>query len=392
MLAPTHTTQKPIRACFARMLAQWTLGMGISTGTVMVAEPAYSQTCDRCAGLNAPSCGCELARSSKPGPKPCSYSCVPKPSLGEMLLSRLDKMGDRIEAKSKQHRDGPCDNASMSCSDRGPTCGCESLQNPSCGCESNQRPSFSKPFQYASPRVSSAPPLPGDPNRFAVGSIGDKRLNNSSIHPTHPTTIPARKKMDPDTSGIPQDLSAIAPDPVPTLQQIPFEPRTPTHNRIPAVETIPDPQAIPNSLKAIPTDPPPIWIPNTQRKPPAESNQKLPDVLVDPFKDDARIRGTRQKMEGVLLTSDRQQSTNALRLAPPDQAEKETPVRLTPNQRNSNGLQFEATDSATSEDSRVVPSSFADLAPVKVAHRKDPSKSIPNDMPQVSKIRVPQKR
>ncbi len=389
MLAPSKTTQKPFRASFARVLAHLTIGFGISTGAAMLAGPALSQTCDRCAGLNAPSCGCELARTSRPGPKPCSCTCVPKPSLGEMLLSRLDQMGDRIEAKTKKQCDGRCDQAPMRFTDRGPTCGCESPQNPSCGCESNQMPSIHAPFQYSSPQASSGPALPGDPNRFAVGSIGDKRLSNSSAHPS---TIPAKKKMDPNSFGMPQDLTDNAPDPVSTVQRIPFEPRTPTHNRIPAVEAGIAPQSVPNSLKSVPSDQPPIWAPKTPMKPPAESGLKLPDVLVDPFKDDARIRGTRQKMEGVLLTSDRQQSTNTLRLAPPDQTEEGTPAKLTPTQRNSNGLQFEATDSASSEDSRVVPSSFVEPASVKVALRKVPSENIPNDMPQVPKIRVPQKR
>ena len=106
-------------------------------------------------------------------------------------------------------------------------------------------------------------------------------------------------------------------------------------------------------------------------------------------------------MEGILLTSDRQHSTNSLRLAPPDQAEGvigrlpsdvETPTRLTPNQRNSERLQFEATDSATSEGSQVVPSSYTVALPVKVALRKEPSKLHPNDVPQVPKIKVPQKQ
>ena len=391
MLAPTKTTQKPIGASFARVLAHLTIGFGISTGAATFAGPAFSQTCDRCTGLNAASCGCELQRSCK-GPKPCNCNCVPKPSLGEMLLSRLDKMGDRIEAKTKKQCDGRCDQAPMSYTDRGPTCGCESPQNPSCDCESSQMPNIYAPFHYAPLQANSVPALPSDRNRFAVGSIGDKRLNNST---THPTTIPAKKKMAPNAFGMPQDLTTIAPDPVPTVQRIPFEPRTPTHNRIPVVETgiePQEPQSLPNSLKGIPSDQPPFWAPNTPSKPPAESGSKLPDVLVDPFKDDARIRGTRQNMEGVLLTSDRQQSTNTLRLAPPDQAQGETPARLTPTQRNSNGLEFEATDSVSTEDSRVVPSSFAELVPVKVALRKEPSKSIPNDMPSVSKIRVPQKR
>lgn len=399
MLAPTNTNRKPKRASFARVLAHLTIGLGISTGAGLFAVPGYSQSCDRCAGLSSPSCGCELARSSRPGPKPCSCNCVTKPSLGEMLLSRLDKMGDRIEAKSKQHREGQCDHAAMSCSDRSPTCGCESPQDPSCGCESNQMLSNSMPFQNATPRANSAPPLPGDPSRFAVGSIGDKRQNSPSAPQT---SIPTKRKTDPNSFGnLSEDTIPVSTDPLPIVKRTPFEQRNATHNRIPAVETIPEPQAIPNSLKAIPSDPPPIWLPNPQRKSPAESNQKLPDVLVDPFKDDARIRGTRQKMEGVLLTSDRQHSTNAVRLAPPNPSEEDvgglpadngTPARLTPNQRNSESLQFEAADSSSSEGSQVVPSSYIVAVPVKVALRKEPSKAYPNDMPQVSKIKVPQKR
>ncbi len=398
MLATNHMTQKPFRASFARMLAHLTIGFGISTGTAMFAGPAHSQTCDRCAGLNSPSCGCELERSGRPGPKSCSYHCVPKPSLGEMLLGRLDKIGDRIEANSKCN--GDCQyQAPKSPSGIGPACGCESPQKPSCGCESPQISRIAVPLRNSPQRVSAVPPLHGDPSRFAVGSIGDKRSNNSA---SSQSTIPAIKKSEVMASrNSPQDLTDLAPDPMPTLPQTPFEPRNPTHNRIPAEETVHEIQSVPNSLKTISTDTPPVWVPSTPTKPPAELDPTLPDVLVDPFKDDARIRGTRQKMEGVLLTSDRQHSSNALRLAAPVQADGEpdglppsleTPARLTPKQRNQESLQFEATDSASNESSRVVPSSYKESTPVKVALRKVPSKGTSNETPQVSKIRVPQKR
>jgi len=209
-------------------------------------------------------------------------------------------------------------------------------------------------------------PLHVDPNRSANGSIGDKQLyapptlnnNNSAVKPPH------------------------APPPEPTLERIPFEQRKLT----------PD-----NKTQS---DPPPAWAPKPKVPQKSQPESMLPDVLVDPFKDDASFRGTRQKMEGVLLTSDRRAQPNGLRLAPPDQGKDaqeipiqiERPIRLTPKQRNSPNSQIDAADSAPTESSQVVSSGYVEMAPVKVVVRKETFNDELSGMPHVPRIRVPSKR
>ena len=273
MPAPSNLFKKPTRASYARMLAHITIGLGISTGAALVADPAHGQSCDRCAGLKSPTCGCEF--ENRPGPKHANCKCVPKPSLGEQLLSHFDKVGDRIEAKAKNRCNGLCDQATRSRYDLCPTCGCES---------------------------------------------------------------------------------------------------------------------------------PPAWAPDS--KPPQKTNlitpaeSKLPDVLVDPFKDDASFRGTRQKMERILLTSDRQILTKDPRNATSDRrAEKESipfmsekPSRLSPIKLSGPNLQFEATESASSNGSQVVPSNFFEESMGKVILRKETPKRYSDEMPLVPRMRVPTKR
>ena len=319
MPAPSNLSKKPTRASYARMLAHITIGLGISTGAALVADPAHGQSCDRCAGLKSPTCGCEF--ENRHGPKQANGKCVPKPSLGEQLLSHFDKVGDRIEAKAKNRCNGLCDQATRSRYDLCPTCGCESPQGPSCGCE------------FSSVQPSRASPVP-DPTMQSISS--------------------EQRKSKPKLT----DLS----------------------------------------------DPPPAWTPDS--KPPQETNlitppeSELPDVLVDPFKDDASFRGTRQKMERILLTSDRQISTKDHRFAPSDRrAEKESipfmskkPSRLSPIKLSETNLQFEATESASSNGSEVVPSNFFEESTGKVILRKEMPKRYSDEIPLVPRIRVPTKR
>lgn len=366
MPAPANLSMKPTRASFARMLAHITMGLAISTGAAFVAGPAHSQSCDRCAGLKPPTCGCEY--ENRIGPKQWYCKCVPKPSLGEQLLSHFDKVGDRIEAKAKKHGNGHCDHAARSRYNLCPTCGCESPQDPSCGCEFNsvQSSRAVAPFQYSPSQNTMARPFPSDPNRFAIGSIGDKHID-TPVHSDQFVKTP------------------VAPAPDPTMQRIPFEQRT---NK-PELTDL--------------SDPPPAWAPDS--KPPQETNpitpeeSTLPDVLVDPFKDDASFRGTRQKMEGILLTSNRPLSAKDLRFAPSNRVaeEESTPIkpkkpsRLSPSKRSGPNLQFEATESASSDGSQVVPSNFFEESKGRVIVRKEMPKRYSDEMPLVPRMRVPTK-
>ena len=301
MLSPANLSMKPTRAAYARMLAQIIIGLGISTGDAFVARPAHGQSCDRCAGLKSPKCGCEAEK--KLGPEQWFCKCVPRLSLGEQLLCHFDKVGDRLEAKAKASNSGQCDQAAKSRYNSGQSCGCNSTQGPSCGCEFNsiQPSNASSPFRFSPLQTGTDRSFPGEPNRFATGSICDKHI----IAPGH--TDPLSKPPN-------------APATDPTVHNVPVE-------RVPVEQ----PKVTPELTDL--SDPPPAWAPDS--KPPQKTNpinpseSKLPDVLVDPFKDDASFKGTRQRMEGILLTSDRQLSTKVLRLAPSDRVaeEESTPIK-----------------------------------------------------------------
>ena len=399
-----NPTQKPIRASFARMLAQLTIGLGISTVASLFADSAYSQQCDRCANMASQSCGCESQNGHRLAPSPCT-KCAPKPSMGEMLLSHFDRVGDRIEAKAKKSDRA----ASCGCeSARVPSCGCETPQSPTCGCESIsvQRPIGNDSTQISQSRMALPRPFPIDPSQFSNGSVGNNHLNRSS--PPIVTISPSQKMQLPNGNTLQKSPLPLSPAPEPMVQNAPFEQRKPTtkQNRIPATETPTTNRYQPNTVKSTPSvlpDTPPAWAPKSSRPEPSnprslESN--LPDVLVDPFKDDASFQGTKRKMEGILLSSDRRVSTNALRIAPIDQAESPAdglfptnrPTRLTPSQLSTPSLQFEASESESSETSKVVSSSYVQALPVNVASRKVTSKPDSNEVPPVSRIKVPNRR
>ncbi|HUP81579.1 MAG TPA: hypothetical protein VM260_23715 [Pirellula sp.] len=368
MPAPVNFLHKPTKHSVARMLAQMTIGLGITAGAALVAGPVYSQSCDRCAGLKQPNCGCETENHSRSTTKQCGCKCLPKPSLGEQLLSHFDRVGDQIEAKARTFSKCQCDQVANTRHNPGPTCGCESSQGPSCGCETCSAqslwgtvPSHNSPVQVATPS-----PLHVDPNRSVNGAIGDKQLNT--------------------TPSLNNNNSALKPQltqpPEPPLDRIPFG----------QWKLTPD-----NKTQS---DPPPAWAPKAKVPQKSSPESKLPDVLVDPFKDDASLRGTRQRMEGILLTSDRRAQYSGLKLAPPDQGKDaqaipiqiERPTRLTPKQRNETSVQLEAADSAPTESSQVVSSGYEEMAPVKATVRKETSNDELTGMPHVPRIRVPARR
>lgn len=399
MPAISSQNQKFLRASIAKVLSQLTIGLGVFTGAAILAGPSFSQSCDRCAGLTSPSCGCESANSTSCRTKQAgSCNCTPKPSLGEKILSHFERVGDRFEAKMAKPSNGRCDHDPRSRASAGPNCGCESPQGFSCDCDAcSAPPSFARtPF-----RQSHLPPIvrqfAGDSSRFANGSIDDKNLKSTPSTQASPTKE-ALARPAPQKPLVTTPATQIPLEPL--VQRVPFEQKrsTPATDRIPADAANPSRQTIPNTLKSLPSDPPPAWNANTKLPPaanPAPPASRTPDVLVDPFKDDVSFRGTRDRMEGILLTSDRQITENALRSAPGD---LDSPSRLTPAQRHNpkqpevSGLFFEAADSESVRGSQVVPSNYLEMVPVKADIRKGISKKSADEMPQVSKMRVPTKR
>jgi len=402
--------QMPKRVSLARMLAHLTFGFGTSIGATLLAPVAFGQSCDKCAGLSSPSCGCELPNGRQSGPKPCA--CVRKPSVGELILSHFDRVGDQIEAKAKRSGKG----ATCGCeSPQGPSCGTESFQAPSCGCETPQRPSCGcevcSPTGYSQFARVQLPPIQSAllrPNAGPSFQAGNGALADKPSNMSQPLTgkQPVAKKLDLNTAVNSADPSE------PNVQRVPFENRKSpaiSTNRIPVVETGPSAApSIPNVLKPIPSEVPPAWTPKTlppKAKHTAPIETKQPDVLVDPFKDDVSSRNKKKSM--IQLTSDRQIAPNSLRLEPsePFTAEQEEsltidrPARLTPKQKlkptnetSPANLQLEASGSTSNDRPQVVSSSYLHATPVPVVVRKESYQDKTTEMPNVSKIRVPAKR
>lgn len=433
MPALANPKQKRMRDSLARMVAHLTIGLGMTTAAVISDRLAYGQTCDRCAGLNVPTCGCESASGAASAPNQCSGKCPPKQSFGERLLGHFDKMGDRIEANVRSSRIASkcrCGQVALPSVGGAPTCGCEGSQ-PTCGCEfsfadtmgSATQPQY-MPSQAPALRLNS-----GNPSQFGNGAISEG-TNSSPPIPRAMTPAPSKSVPSPSSAPSPSGpkfSTPPMPTPEPSVQRVPFEQRKPSQepNRIPAVEPAAPRQTKPKNLKPTPMDPPPEYVPKPDlpKKTPNPSNDpNMPDVLVDPFKDDASFRGSKQKTEGILLTGGRRTANsssknNAILLAPsqrhkdkpmeidaPQEMEAKStfdmPASLTPSQKqaptpsNDSSLQFEASFPSSGEQSRVVPSSYLAVVPVKVT-RKAPAMNVASDAantPHVSRMRVPQKR
>ena len=384
--------QMRTRASLARLLAQMTVGLGLSTFAAMTGDYAHAQSCDRCGGVTAPSCGCEHAKGVASKTKSCNCQCAPKPSLGEKLLSHFDRVGDRIEAKALAARSSK----KCQCDQKSPTCGCEPTE-PSCGFEyhSNSTPFGEPPISFSYQQPPLPKPSVGQHAPSASGTLSDR----ASTSPVDPRTT----AQGAGPIVLPKSMSENQ------VQRVPFEQRKPVpdHSRIPA-EPFAAMQATPDTLKLPPAAPPPSLKPRQSTpisKPVPPTEQSLPDVLVDPFKDDASTRRPPHEAD-VQLSSAQNSPRNSLYLVPgrkqsinveTSSGQPGMPASLTPSQRQApsqplpSGLEFEATETAQSESAQVIRSSYMETVPVKVS-RKSISNAEPDDTPQVSKVKVPLKR
>ncbi len=412
MPALANPNQKRMRASIARMIAHMTIGLGITSLSMLGLGQLHAQTCDRCAGLASPNCGCEFASSTASGPKRCACKCVPKQSLGEKLLGQLERFGDRIEANARNSSavgKCQCDQDSKTLSNRAPTCGCETSE-PSCGCEygPGSADGTMHRSQYAPSQVPILRPSTRNAMPFSNGS-----QDGTYSAPPIPKSMNTQPRATLESATTPTNPKFSTPSlnaPEPKVQ------------RVPLVEPNSTKQYTPSTLKPTPFDPPPEYVPKpSQPKPKSAPNldPNMPDVLVDPFKDDASFRGTRIKKEGVLLTSGRRTSNNDMKSSvqkterssqPTEREDREVPGSDGPSDRRSDGpselttsqrqsptagngpsLQFEASVPSSGEQSRVVSSSYMEALPVKVVRRATANPEV-NDFPQVPKVRVPQKR
>lgn len=317
MPAIANSTPALKRATFAKKLTRLSLGLSVAAGILSSPFNAFGQTCDQCASQQArrldPGCGC--------------VPCIPKPSFAEKFLKRLDELGDSIEARSMQ--------ATRLCNSNPirSNCVCTPTAAPSCGCEMNSIPPASASWQDSSSKSNTAYPFPDDPNKHAIGSLGDKNF------------IPPKESLPAD-------------------EQAPFI------------------QVPPNAL-------------------PGLEKSSLPDVLVDPFKDDESASRPIRK-RGVSLTSDMQSKTSQALVrskTPRNQdsvvSRSDAPAKLTAEQRAVPSIQFDAVEPVappSNEEPIVVPSSFWDSRPVVSSPRRNVRSTDQENVPHVPRIQVPLKR
>ncbi len=331
MPAIANSTPAPTQARIAKKFTRLSLGLSIAAGVLSSPISALGQTCDQCASRQVrtldPSCGCESSLPVERSQRNCTVPCVPKPSFAEKFLKRLDELGDSIEARSMPSSRLCNSNPVRS------NCACTPTATPSCGCESNSIAPTSTHCQDSGSKPKAPYPFPDNPNKHAIGSLGDQHMN--------PPTI--------------------------------VTPLTPPED---------SPQAPPNAL-------------------PGLDKSSLPDVLVDPFKDDASAAQPLRK-RGVSLTSDMQSKTPQALVrgkTPRNQDavvfRSDAPAKLTADQRAVPSIQFGAVEPVAPPSNKepiVVPSSFWDMRPVAISPRRNVRSTDQENAPHVQRTQVPLKR
>jgi hypothetical protein len=364
----THKTMN--RAAFSRVLLGLSVSAGVcifmSTISACLGAPPCEQCDAKISRPSEPSCGCENNIHAQPQAtnnacKTCKPACGP--SFAEKFLKKLDEAGDRFEASRRKVKSGQCDvcfhqaEARINSHTRRPA-------QPSCGCETCSSEPVSIPaLPHQTPVHSPVQVRNSTPG--ASGAIGDQ--------------LPKALAQEPTTPNPPETKKPIQE---PALVRAPFEPRTPpaasptlTQPVAPPVENV-EPPKLPSASPAVPA---------------------LPDILVDPFKDDPTAYEDTAQPKSIQLTSARRTHPNALRLRSPNVAEPMTidpPEPLTDTQRDATRTEI-GNPSKTKEADRtesVVPIAYQQVLPVRVSLRSSSSPSDPGEEPRVSRIAVPRSR
>lgn len=123
----------------------------------------------------------------------------------------------------------------------------------------------------------------------------------------------------------------------------------------------------------------------------------LPDVLVDPFKDDPSAFRDPTQPKSVQLTSARRVQPNGLGLRSANIAEPmtiEAPEPLTATQRNATRTETGHASEIKELDhtETVVPIAYQQMLPVRVSLRSSSSTADPGEEPRVGRIAVPRSR
>ena len=339
----------------------------------------------------APSCGCEIpllkpARTAPPGGPVCFR---PRSlSFAEKFLKQLDRVGDQLEWEAARSSCLTCScgagNVSMTF---GPSCGCESATPisgaamPSCGCGPNVPTGL--PNAMTRNGVGTNPPQPFSNNIGGAGQGGrpNSSVGNGSMFPNKPKETQALGKIS-DQSAVPPKTEKPVAAPVPQVNG----PRTENPIDRGGQSDVQSPTPRPNierpSADRLPVlQPTPTEDSTTQPDekqspalPPAlpQSQDEIPDVLIDPFKDDASWKGNRNRLNGVRLASG--DATNPLRPNPNGVSLSKPTLLPTPH----------------NDDSDI----SDELPPVvvkpTVINRFRPS--TPDDSPKVNRVAVPKKR
>lgn len=370
------------------------------------------------------SCGCEVSVSKCDGS--CSKSMRPKqPSIAQQFLKQFDRIGDEIEAqagyKPSAIRKGKSASASCGVEAQGPSCGTEIVE-PTCGMElycPPTGPGMTRPmplYQYESPSFQTDPPAapikkrpPATPMHPQVSLEQQARgkINDSSGMPSVPvrrqepaklqepepmnetTPLQEPRVQHRNTPVVPEETPVALPQSV----KEPFAPRLPQASSKPSERLISPSRNTPQSSPELPSrtglpigPTTPIGSPDLP-----QSQDEIPDVLVDPFRDDVSMRTRRDQMNGILQTSGsvKERSEPAAAIA--------TPIRLqavpvqeteeTPKSVISIGPSFDSTESF------VVTSSYAERVPVRVhTVKRNVSETRDEMTPFVNRTSVPRKK
>ena len=356
MPAIANSTQAPKRATFAKKLTRLYLGLSLAAGVLGSPLNALGQQCDRCASLQArtldPRFGCEPSVPAGDSNNRFSGQCVPKPSFAEKFLKRLDELGDSMKARSTQ-----------SCRQ------CDS-NNVRSNFDGTRAPaSASTRGQNSRSNPKAAYLFPDKPKKHAMGSLCDQLVELPTI----------------ETPIAPSKVSPQASDPA---------------------EKAPGNKS--NGLKSLPT--PPSHQPADEQAPfiPTPSNalpeldkSSIPDVLIDPFKDDVSAARSLRK-RGVSLTSD-MQSAKSFGLVrgkkplnqDPVISQSDAPAKLTAEQRSVPSIQFEAMEPVATQSNEapsIEPTSYWDSRPSVISPRRDVRSAGQENAPLVLRTQVPQKR
>lgn len=307
-----------------------------STLTVLVSLPPTSlgqQACASCdkplptCGVESPnpSCGCDALWNPGYMPAPAPVCVRPRSlSFAEKILRRLDRIGDQIEYEASVSSSCACCSGGVAHPQAAgaATSGCESpgfgrgVGMPSCGCgpsvpfgihspmSQGQRGTHGQSFTADSSKRHGRP---GQGGSTGVSEVGP-------MFPDKPQDLQAIGKLSDQPGAAPRmEKPVIAPAPqVPPLETSkpqstdsqllsPFSPPVPlpdndaksVNDRPRLLPTPSEEHEFRSSDKSAPLSPPAL----------PEAQDEIPDVLIDPFKDDASWRGKRDRMNGVRLSS-----------------------------------------------------------------------------------------